>query len=36
VFAGPILLADLADENGLVAIGGDLRPQRLLQAYLVR
>jgi leucyl/phenylalanyl-tRNA--protein transferase len=33
VFAAPLLLADLADENGLVAIGGDLHPQRLLQAY---
>jgi leucyl/phenylalanyl-tRNA--protein transferase len=25
--------ADLADENGLVSIGGDLRPRTLLQAY---
>jgi leucyl/phenylalanyl-tRNA--protein transferase len=29
----PFLLADFADETGLVAIGGDLRPERLLQAY---
>jgi len=27
------LLADFADETGLIAIGGDLRPERLLQAY---
>ena len=32
IFA-PILLAECADENGLVAIGGDLRPERLLKAY---
>lgn len=25
--------ADLADENGLVAVGGDLSPRNLLQAY---
>jgi leucyl/phenylalanyl-tRNA--protein transferase len=29
----PFLLADFADDNGLVAIGGDLGPERLLQAY---
>src|SRR5581483_9686278 len=29
----PFLLADFDDETGLVAIGGDLRPERLLQAY---
>ena len=29
----PFLVADWADESGLVAIGGDLRPERLLQAY---
>jgi len=29
----PFLLADFADENGLVAIGGDLGPERLMQAY---
>jgi len=29
----PFLLADFADETGLIAIGGDLRPERLLQAY---
>jgi leucyl/phenylalanyl-tRNA--protein transferase len=29
----PVLLADAADETGLVAVGGDLRPERLLQAY---
>lgn len=28
-----LLLPELADENGLVAIGGDLRPERLLEAY---
>jgi leucyl/phenylalanyl-tRNA--protein transferase len=33
MFSLPILDADLADETGLVAVGGDLRPQRLLQAY---
>jgi leucyl/phenylalanyl-tRNA--protein transferase len=27
------LLADFANETGLVAVGGDLRPERLLQAY---
>src|SRR5216684_8906341 len=32
IFA-PVLLAELADETGLVAVGGDLRPERLLQAY---
>ncbi len=29
----PFLFADLADEYGLVAVGGDLRPERLLEAY---
>jgi leucyl/phenylalanyl-tRNA--protein transferase len=29
----PFLVADWADETGLVAVGGDLRPERLLQAY---
>ena len=29
----PFLVADFADETGLVALGGDLRPERLLQAY---
>src|SRR5919204_4908372 len=29
----PLLVAEWADENGLVAVGGDLRPERLLQAY---
>jgi leucyl/phenylalanyl-tRNA--protein transferase len=33
MFYSPLFLADLADENGLVAIGGDLRPERLLRAY---
>jgi leucyl/phenylalanyl-tRNA--protein transferase len=28
-----VLLPELADETGLVAIGGDLRPARLLEAY---
>ncbi len=30
---GPLLRAELADESGLVAIGGDLRPERLIEAY---
>jgi leucyl/phenylalanyl-tRNA--protein transferase len=29
----PFLNPELADEQGLVAIGGDLRPERLLAAY---
>ncbi len=29
----PLLLPELADDMGLVAIGGDLRPERLLLAY---
>ena len=29
----PVLNPDLADEQGLVAIGGDLAPDRLLDAY---
>jgi leucyl/phenylalanyl-tRNA--protein transferase len=33
MLALPFLLPELADETGLVAVGGDLRPQRLLQAY---
>jgi leucyl/phenylalanyl-tRNA---protein transferase len=33
MIALPFLLADFADETGLIAIGGDLRPERLLQAY---
>jgi leucyl/phenylalanyl-tRNA--protein transferase len=33
MLALPFLVADFADETGLVAIGGDLRPQRLLEAY---
>jgi leucyl/phenylalanyl-tRNA--protein transferase len=33
MLALPFLLADFADETGLVAVGGDLRPERLLQAY---
>jgi leucyl/phenylalanyl-tRNA---protein transferase len=28
-----MLYPELADENGLVAVGGDLRPERLLEAY---
>ena len=28
-----LLLPELADESGLVAVGGDLRPARLLEAY---
>jgi leucyl/phenylalanyl-tRNA--protein transferase len=31
--ANLFLIPELADENGLVAIGGDLRPERLLEAY---
>lgn len=30
---GPLLFPELADEDGLVAVGGDLRPERLLEAY---
>jgi leucyl/phenylalanyl-tRNA--protein transferase len=33
MLAGPLLVAEWADENGLVAVGGDLRPERLLHAY---
>src|SRR5437667_3437780 len=33
MFTGSFLLPELADDLGLVAIGGDLRPERLLQAY---
>ncbi|HZT80126.1 MAG TPA: leucyl/phenylalanyl-tRNA--protein transferase [Gemmataceae bacterium] len=29
----PFLFPELADEHGLVAVGGDLRPERLLDAY---
>lgn len=29
----PLFNPDLADESGLVAVGGDLEPHRLLQAY---
>jgi leucyl/phenylalanyl-tRNA---protein transferase len=29
----PFFFADAADESGLVAVGGDLRPERLLLAY---
>jgi leucyl/phenylalanyl-tRNA--protein transferase len=29
----PFLVADYADESGLIAIGGDLHSQRLIQAY---
>ncbi len=29
----PFLYPELADEFGLVAVGGDLRPERLLEAY---
>jgi leucyl/phenylalanyl-tRNA--protein transferase len=29
----PLLVPDLADDQGLVAVGGDLTPDRLLQAY---
>jgi len=30
---GPLLRPELADDSGLVAVGGDLRPERLLEAY---
>jgi leucyl/phenylalanyl-tRNA--protein transferase len=33
MFLSALLDPDLADENGLVAVGGDLRPARLMQAY---
>src|SRR5262245_36203274 len=33
MFTGSFLLPELADDLGLVAIGGDLRPERLLHAY---
>lgn len=33
MFIGSFLIPHLADDMGLVAIGGDLRPERLLQAY---
>lgn len=33
MLTGPLLFPELADENGLVAVGGDLRPERLLEAY---
>src|SRR5207248_6687581 len=33
MFAASLFLPELADEAGLVAIGGDLRPERLLAAY---
>ncbi len=33
MLASPFHLAEFADETGLVAMGGDLRPERLLQAY---
>jgi leucyl/phenylalanyl-tRNA---protein transferase len=33
MLALPFVLADFADDTGLVAVGGDLRPERLLQAY---
>ena len=29
----PFFVPEWADENGLVAVGGDLRPQQLLRAY---
>lgn len=33
MFSGHRLSPELADEFGIVAVGGDLRPERLLQAY---
>ena len=32
-FSDSLLNPELADDSGLVAVGGDLRPQRLLEAY---
>jgi leucyl/phenylalanyl-tRNA--protein transferase len=29
----PLFIPELADDDGLVAVGGDLRPERLLDAY---
>jgi leucyl/phenylalanyl-tRNA--protein transferase len=29
----PLLIPDLADDSGLVAVGGDLSPERLIHAY---
>src|SRR5262249_52744275 len=31
--AGPLLLPELADDLGLVAVGGDLHPDRIVEAY---
>src|SRR5947209_3649748 len=30
---GPFLIAEFADAMGRVAVGGDLRPSRLIEAY---
>jgi leucyl/phenylalanyl-tRNA--protein transferase len=33
MLAFPVLVPEYADGNGLIAVGGDLRPERLLHAY---
>src|SRR4029077_21287543 len=33
MFHSPFLNPERADPDGLVAVGGDLRPERLLEAY---
>ena len=33
MLTGPLLFPELADEYGIVAVGGDLSPERLLTAY---
>ncbi len=33
MFSGPLFIPELADDYGLVAVGGDLHPARLLEAY---
>jgi leucyl/phenylalanyl-tRNA--protein transferase len=33
MFNSPFMNPERADEHGLVAVGGDLRPERLLEAY---
>lgn len=33
MLAFPVLVPEFADDSGLIAVGGDLRPERLLQAY---
>jgi leucyl/phenylalanyl-tRNA--protein transferase len=33
MLAFPVLVPEFADDSGLIAVGGDLSPERLLQAY---